>query len=111
MTTAAEWLALAEKARQAKGPDHSIEVAIDVATGDYNGQITRSLDAIVTLTERMLPGHDWQLIKGGHCILLFDADKDQEVETFNGDGATPALSFVAAFCEAMAAQAQEKNDG
>ena len=112
---------LIERVRAATGPDRELEIAIGTTIGGWTYQphvphcfkwndgqrdrpngppsYTASIDAALSLVERVLPEHDWILghTNGGltiHCQLGPDADK-------MAFGETPALAILLALLSAL----------
>lgn len=128
MTSRDQWKALAARCAEAKGPDREIDWLILQAIGwrrvkeghpfgwvVYDGDqranqilpnLTASLDAIVSLIEKTLPGYDWRV---GKTPSQYDAQLYYGVEgdSFDEDAPTPALALCVAYCLARAELAKE----
>ncbi len=58
---------LIERLEKATGPDRELDHALDAVSPAYTGRLayyTRSIDAALALTERLLPGSWWLMAKG-----------------------------------------------
>lgn len=117
---AATFMALAERCEQATGPSRAIEIAITEALlslsderhecinaqwiGEHTFPYTASLDAIVSLIERELPGECWRVESA-----KLDFRPCASIGTIgpNIDAATPVLALAAAFLRAKASLAGE----
>ena len=105
-TTRATWEALAQRCREATGPDPEIDAAIAdagpaeaVETGFWN--YTASLDSIVSLIEKTLPRKAWEVASpyswsGKNALSAADVGLNREYAK------TPALALCAAYCMARA---------
>lgn len=116
----AEWLALAERCEMATGPNYALEQDIALA-GSFGDSalkppaITASLDAIVNMIERELPGWSWHAgnTKDGRGYgSVVDPEPtspswEEQGYVVDSKAATPALALCVAFCLAMS----EKVDG
>lgn len=130
--TPTEWNALAERCRDAKGADREIDGDISLAVGEAQdvfkdtpyvdregarfvgrGMVfsapyyTASLDAIVALVERELPGWIWTIYskaEGPHPTPRATVVATDYRTQIGCNGQTPALALCAAFCLAMAAK-------
>lgn len=75
--------------------------------------LTSSLDACLSLAERVLPkNHDWQLCKGGGCTIIYGNTPDgfDILDTGVQSAPTPALGFLTAILTALIA-VEEKGSG
>jgi len=134
MTTKAEWLALAERAEKATGPDREIEEVIScliygwtktvvfidpfgdcpmLVDTEGNGpciadEYTACLDAITALIERDLPGWMltlyWPTKTHGPRAVLVSPDYRKQI---GADAQTVPNAACNAFCRAMAEKAGE----
>ena len=121
MTAADEWRDLARRCREAKGADREIDLALaealyasGVSPVNYapevwlmrNGGWADSIDAIVVLIEKTLPGYDWRV---GKCPIdgadKYDAQlyHEDDAKDTDADASSPALALCTAYCEARAA--------
>ena len=120
MTAADEWRDLARRCREAPGPDREINLALarsidavvmwqkdGCAAQEYtHWHFTGSIDDIVTLIEKTLPGYDWRV---GKCPIdgadKYDAQlyHEDDAKDTDADASSPALALCAAYCEARAA--------
>ena len=134
MTAADEWRDLARRCREATGPDREIDADIYIAINipaeragridkldgyvgwwpknePYVGSVETpkysfSLDAIVALIEKTMPGYDWRV---GKCPIdgadKYDAQlyHEDDAKGTDEDASSPALALCAAYCEARAA--------
>jgi len=102
--------ALIKRVESARGPDREIDAAIAVATNEPNQNYmtyqhpyyTSSLDAAVSLCERVLPG--WHIeIRGDHRfwhVQIGSLDQDKPGRA-DGRGRSPALALVLAVLRAV----------
>ena len=67
-------------------------------------EFTGSIDAVVTLIERVLPGWFWTLNSVGNAFMH---DRKQGGIGGSGSGPTPALALLLALIEALLSQGQE----
>lgn len=140
MTTTSKWLALAERARKAKGPEDFENLVVltngvmsalnyEMCAGVYwnkklkdwfldGNRIAVSLDAIVALIEKEITAvQSIELqINLSDTFNLARGEGYASISWLIGRtttqmAATPALALVAAFCEAKAAQAKEQENG
>lgn len=127
MTTRQEWLALAKRCEEAKGPDREIDVEIegsvmgwsvsDIAYCCLNDRAhsapncTGSIDAITALIERELDvawlRQDAWNGSPAKCSVLLNPTPNEPI---GASAATPALALCAAFCLAKAALAEQPKD-
>ena len=109
-----EWLALAERCAEATGRDNNLEWDLmEASLPDLIGHVctvpsyTGSLDAIVSLIERELPGAGMDLSK--YWLATPESPVWSATLTFgihgkggrSEDRPTPAIALCAAFCLAM----------
>ena len=125
-TTRATWEALAQRCREATASDilldGDIEIAADQIPAGYTRRdsitwiypvppfiqlvysakpLTTSIDAIVSLIEKTLPGKAWEIASpyswsGENALSAADVGLNREYAT------TPALALCAAYCTARA---------
>jgi len=110
MSTDADINALLERVKAATGPDLGIDEAVRHAIDKRMMEpqliwretfpYTASIDAAVAMTERVLPGWEWQVRKTGYVELHHPTHhlKDEV-----GYGATPPLAILAATLSALIA--------
>lgn len=125
---------LISRVRAATGPDRRLDAEISCAfyfpdlrpaePDDFSGaygytpgnikvkhgflmaeSFTSSLDDAVALCERVLPGSDWQLCRGGDCTLIYGA-RFMEPLVAEASAPTPAL----ALCLAILTAKEKAND-
>ena len=102
--TREELQALLERVEKATGPDRLL--SRDLArTFGMLGHYTASIDAALALVERVLPGWHW-IRKSPLSMTVYQDPKDEKAWAvhFDGAGATPALSLLAAILKALIAQ-------
>ncbi|MDR3448190.1 MAG: hypothetical protein P4M15_00300 [Alphaproteobacteria bacterium] len=90
-------------------PDVAVLVDTDGNGPQIEGEYTGSLDCIVSLIERELPGQSWNVGWSNPEILGLDIPGfancgDDDYGT--SEAATPTLALCAAFCTAMAAKSE-----
>jgi hypothetical protein len=109
---------LKERVEKATGEDREIDYSLfDLFGEDRKGPIfwqdsappyTDSLDACVSLAERVLPGWIWSVKNGspnlGEPPYAYIACDTPEDKTGRASAATPALAFLSAILAALIAQ-------
>ena len=129
MTTRTTWEALAQRCREATGPDRQLDADIqrmfdgracfrpgigwkrwwpETSRWGYLEPVTGKIDAIVSLIEKTLPGWWWELesfvarsdsIDSKPRAVIGHYDRAGETK---GEAKTPALALCAAYCMARA---------
>ena len=134
MTTHEQWLALAKRCAEATGLDRNLDGDIyvlwfgdeDLRSIGYGlvrsvwmrsehaaPEVTGSIDAIVSLIEKTLPGWfvnaDLTPFNDSTTVEVRLRPKFYGVDKVGIDGATPALALCQAYCLARAELAKENN--
>jgi hypothetical protein len=96
---------LIEKLEGAEVGSRELDCAIWTATGgwDHVGRpptFSTSLDAALALAERMLPGWDWQIVKGSEEEAYVALQPHGAAFGHEVQAATPALALCAAILRA-----------